>query len=249
MTAATFIFAAVTLALAYVRVSELAGLALVIGGIAWILALSTLNSHYQSTLPGWAKARGMSYYLMIFQGGGALGSAAFGVIAQSSGLTAALLAAAAGLVIIAVAGLFMPFGAITPSDLLPAGDWPAPQLVGAEATEGPVLVTVEYRPRPGLEAKLVQTLYAGRRARLRTGATSWRVWRDAADPEHVLEEFVVGSWDEHLRQHERVSRRDQERLDEITDMTDPSRPATVTHWLAPRLDGSSAGAPGPEDSD
>ena len=24
--------------------------------------LSTLNSQYQSTLPGWAKARGMSYY-------------------------------------------------------------------------------------------------------------------------------------------------------------------------------------------
>ncbi len=79
MTAGTLVFAGVTLALAYVRVSALAGLALVIGGVAWILVLSTLNSQYQSTLPGWAKARGMSYYLVIFQGGGALGSAAFGV--------------------------------------------------------------------------------------------------------------------------------------------------------------------------
>jgi hypothetical protein len=43
--------------------------------VAWILVLSTLNSQYQSTLPGWAKARGMSYYLVVFQGGGALGSA------------------------------------------------------------------------------------------------------------------------------------------------------------------------------
>ena len=93
MTAGTLVFAGVTLALAYVRVSALAGLALVVGGVAWILVLSTLNSQYQSTLPGWAKARGMSYYLVIFQGGGALGSAAFGVIAQHAGLTAALLAA------------------------------------------------------------------------------------------------------------------------------------------------------------
>ena len=85
MTAGTLVLAGVTLALAYVRVSALAGLALVVGGVAWILVLSTLNSQYQSTLPGWAKARGMSYYLVIFQGGGALGSAAFGVIAQSAG--------------------------------------------------------------------------------------------------------------------------------------------------------------------
>jgi hypothetical protein len=34
-------------------------------------------------------------------------------------------------------------------------------------------------------------------------------------------------------QHERVSRRDQERLREITEMTEPSAPPAVTHWLAP----------------
>ncbi len=232
MTGGTVVFACVTLALAYVRVSALAGLALVIGGMAWILVLSTLNSQYQSTLPGWAKARGMSYYLMIFQGGGALGSAAFGVLAQNAGLTWALAAAAAGLALVALAGVWLPFRAISPHELLPAGDWPEPQLVGASGADAPVLVTLEYWPRPGLERDLVEALYAGRHARRRTGASSWRVWRDAADPGHVLEQFVVGSWDEHLRQHERVSRRDQQRLEEITAMTDPSKPVAVTHWLA-----------------
>ena len=52
-----------------------------------------------------------------------------------------------------------------------------------------------------------------------------------ADPRRILEQFVVGSWDEHLRQHERVSRRDEHRLTEIADMTDPRRPPTITHWL------------------
>ena len=65
------------------------------------------------------------------------------------------------------------------------------------------------------------------------------MWRDAADPGHVLEQFVVGSWDEHLRQHERVSRRDQQRLEKIKAMTDPSRPTTVTHWLADQPDRNS----------
>jgi MFS family permease len=233
MNSSTLVFAGVTLALAYVRVSALAGLALVIGGVAWILTLSTLNSQYQSTLPGWAKARGMSYYLVIFQGGGALGSAAFGVIAQNAGLTAALLAAAIGLALVTLAGVWLPFKAISPGDLLPAGDWPDPHLVSASATGGPVLVTVEYWPAPGRERDVIDALRAGRHARRRTGAVSWRAWRDAADPGHVLEQFVVGSWDEHLRQHERVSRRDLQRLEAIEAMTDPSRPTTVTHWLAP----------------
>jgi MFS family permease len=235
MTAGTLVFAGVTLALAYLRVGALAGLALVVAGVAWILVLSTLNSQYQTTLPGWAKARGMSYYLVIFQGGGAIGSAAFGVVAQDAGLTPALLAAAAGLAVVAIAGTRLPFKTLAPGDLLPAGDWPDPQLVGETRGGGPVLVTVEYRPRPGLEQDLIDALHAGRYARRRTGAVSWRVWRDAADPGRVLEQFVVGSWDEHLRQHERVSSHDQQRLEAIDAMTDPSHPTTVTHWLAPQV--------------
>jgi MFS family permease len=236
LTGGTLLFAGVVLALAYLEVSALAALALVLGGVAWILALSTLNSQYQTTLPGWAKARGMSYYLVVFQGGGAIGSAGFGAIAQSAGLTSALLVAAGGLVLVALAGLWMPFKAIPAQELLPAGDWPAPQIVDASATAGPVLVTVEYRPRAGQERALLDALHAARRARRRTGAMSWRVWRDVLDPAHILEEFVVASWDEHLRQHERVSRRDQQRFEEIEAMTDPNRPTTVTHWLAPPVD-------------
>jgi hypothetical protein len=45
------------------------------------------------------------------------------------------------------------------------------------------------------------------------------------------------------RQHERVSLRDQHRLEEIKAMTDPSQPATVTHWLAPLLDRNAPTAP------
>jgi MFS family permease len=239
MVVGSLVFAGVTLALALVRVTALDALVLVIGGVAWILVLSTLNSQYQSTLPGWAKARVMSYYLVVFQGGGALGSAAFGAVAQDAGLTAALLVAAVGLALVALVGVWLPFKPISPSDLLPAGDWPDPQLVDPTATAGPVLVTVEYRSRPGLEAELVGALYAGRYARRRTGAVSWRVWRDATDPGRVLEQFVVGSWEEHLRQHERVSRRDQQRLEQIEAMIDPSQHATVTHWLAAQADGES----------
>lgn len=69
-------------------------------------------------------------------------------------------------------------------------------------------------------------------SRRRTGATSWRAWQDASDPSRILEQFVVASWDEHLRQHERANKRDQGRLDRIRELTDPAHPVVVTHWLA-----------------
>ncbi len=56
---------------------------------------------------------------------------------------------------------------------------------------------------------------------------------DAADPGRIEEQFVVASWEEHLRQGERVSRRDQQRLDKIRAMTRPDQPPKVTHWVTP----------------
>ena len=82
LTAGSLILGAVALVLALVHVTAVAAVALAIGGLAWVLALSTLNSSYQLTLPGWVKSRGMSFYLIVFQGGNAAGSAVLGVTAQ-----------------------------------------------------------------------------------------------------------------------------------------------------------------------
>jgi len=224
--------AAVTLVLAYAHVTAAVAVVLVVGGACWILVLSTLNSLYQLSMPGWIKARGMAFYLMVFQGGNAAGAAVMGVAAAHAGLTATLTIAAAGLALGPLAALRWKFRPIPPQDLLPAGDWPAPQLAPDRTPEGPVLVSIEYPARPGLEDELMAALHRARFSRRRTGATSWRAWQDAGDPSRILEQFVVASWEEHLRQHERVTRRDQGRLDRIREMTDPAHPVTVTHWLA-----------------
>jgi predicted MFS family arabinose efflux permease len=88
--------AVVTLLLAYEHVTAVAAVALAFGGSCWVLVLSVLNSMYQLSLPGWIKARSMSFYLMVFQGGGAVGSAIMGLIAERAGLSVALAIAAAG---------------------------------------------------------------------------------------------------------------------------------------------------------
>ena len=235
--------AAVALVLGYLHVSALVAIALVAGGLAWILALSTLNSLYQLMLPGWVKARGMSFYLVVFQGGNAIGSAVMGVAAQHIGLSPTLLVAAAALALGPLAGLRYPFQDIPAAELKPAGDWPAPALAPGGEPAGPVMVTVEYWPREGLRSDLLTALEDTRFSRRRTGASAWRVWQDAADPNRIVEQFVVASWDEHLRQHDRVTARDQDRLDKIRAMTDPAHPTTTTHWLTPQRNRSAA--PGP----
>jgi MFS family permease len=228
--------AAVTLLLAWAHVAAVAAVALVVGGACWVLALSTLNSLYQLSLPRWVKARGMSFYLVVFQGGNAVGAAVMGLTAEHAGLSPTLTIAAAGLALGPLAALARRFNPIPPAELLPAGDWPAPHLATDEPASGPVMVTVEYRPRPGLAADLLAALEQTRFGRRRTGASDWHVWQDAADPDRIVEQFIVASWEEHLRQHERVTGHDQERLNRVRSMTDPAHPTTVTHWLTPRPD-------------
>ncbi len=224
--------AVVALLLGYVQVTAIAALALACGGSAWILALSTLNSLYQLSLPQWVKTRGMSFYLVVFQGGTAVGSALAGLLAQHAGLAVTMAVVAGGLMLGPVAGLRYALRPIAPEELLPSGDWPQPVLAGPGLHGGPVQVTVEYFALAGHEDELMAALEDTRFSRRRTGASAWRLWRDSAEPARILEQFVVVSWEEHLRQHERVTARDQARLDHVRSMTEPTRPTKVTHWLA-----------------
>jgi len=176
----------------------------------------------------------MSFYLIVFQGGNAIGSAVMGVTAQHAGLSPVLLAAAAGLALGPLAALRWRFRSIRPDELLPAGDWPAPHLSDGVAADGPVMVAVRYEAQPGKEDELIARLRHARYSRRRTGATSWRAWREASQPGVILEQFIVASWVEHERQHERITRRDQDRLDQVQMLTVEGSEPTVTHWLTAR---------------
>ena len=78
---------------------------------------------------------------------------------------------------------------------MPAGDWPAPHLAAEAPPGGPVMVTVEYRPREGLHDDLLAALEDARYSRRRSGASAWRVWQDSGQPEpRSSNEFVVASW-------------------------------------------------------
>src|SRR5882724_2922912 len=102
--AAIVALAAVTVASG--RVHQLGWLCLVmfVGGTAWIGILASFNYAAQTMAPTWVRARSLSMYLLVMQGGMSVGSAIWGGVAARIGVPSALswagLALVAGLLTI-----------------------------------------------------------------------------------------------------------------------------------------------------
>ncbi|MBM9510307.1 MFS transporter [Actinacidiphila acididurans] len=195
-------FAAVLATLAVTRSTVVAAAALVCAGVVWIVALSTLNASMQLTLPSWVRARGLAFYLAVFQGGQALGALGWGLVAAWAGLVPAMAGAAGFLLLGALSVRRWPPLDRIPPDPAPADAWPQPSLPAEPAPSGgPVLVLAEYTVEPSDAAAFRRAMSHVERSRRRTGATSWGLYQDAADPAHFVETFTVASWAEHLAQH------------------------------------------------
>lgn len=176
---------------------------LVLSGMAWLIALATLNAAAQLHLPRWVRARGLSVYLLVFTGSQALGAYVWGVVATRAGLEVALICSA---VLLGAAGLsvaVLPLRVSTESlsrDICTC--WPSPTVVfESRPNDGPVLVTVRYRVSADNLDHFLEAMGAVRRSRLRTGGHSWGLYRSAEHPDSVLERFTVASWAEFERQH------------------------------------------------
>src|SRR5690349_2387744 len=90
--------------------------------------------------------------------------------------------------------------------------WPEPQLVlDPDRESGPVVVTTTYTVAPEKEQAFFQAMGHLRQSRLRTGATRWGLFRDGETAQRFVGLFVVGTWEEHLRQHgERLTGADRQ---------------------------------------
>jgi Transmembrane secretion effector len=61
--------------------------------------------------------------------------------------------------------------------------------------------------------------YRLERIRRRDGASRWGIDRDTEHPDLYVEAFIVSSWAEHLRQHERFTRADHALEERIASYT------------------------------
>jgi predicted MFS family arabinose efflux permease len=218
-------------ALSFAPPQSLAVVILLFLGGAWITALTTLNGTAQSILPNWVRGRGLAVYLTVFNGAMTAGSIGWGAVGEAAGVPVTLLIGAVGLL---VAGFIMhrlklPSG---DTDLVPSNHWPEPLVAEQVAHDrGPVLILIEYNVEKHHRTVFLHALDEMSHERRRDGAYGWGVTEDSADPQKIVEWFMVESWAEHLRQHKRVSNADADLQGQILAYhSGPDKPV-VRHFL------------------
>jgi predicted MFS family arabinose efflux permease len=92
---ATLVFAIALCGLVRADTLMVASICCAAAGLGWISNLATLNVSAQTAAPGWVRARVISMYVLVLQGGLAVGSAVWGLVGSGRGVPFALTAAAA----------------------------------------------------------------------------------------------------------------------------------------------------------
>lgn len=206
---------------------------LVFAGLAWTAVVSTLNAELQMVLPAWVRARGLAIYLVTFTGCLAFASVIWGLVTDRFGVDTAFLVAAGIVGAGVLAGAFWKLPETGKLGQEPAAYWGEPRLAfEPEPDGGPIMVTVTFTVAHEHQAAYLEAMEQLRESRRRSGATRWELYRDAERPNRFVETFRVGSWEEHLRQHEgRLTATDQAVEEKALAFSDP--PAEPQHLLPP----------------
>jgi len=182
-----------------------------VSGGAWLTFISLGSALVQTLAPDWIRARLLSVFILITQGGLACGSIVWGAVAARAGIGVALVAAGVATLATIALGLI----ARLPEDVGDVSPWhywrmPAVlETVSPSLDDGPVLVTVEYRVGAAEVDAFLDAMHEYGRIRRRDGASRWGIFRDVEEQDRYVETFVVNSWAEHLRQHDRLTLADR----------------------------------------
>ncbi|MFV3130652.1 MFS transporter [Niveispirillum sp. KHB5.9] len=232
--AASLLFALVCVGMAFAHSFAQAAAAMAFAGMGWISMLSSFNVAAQMAAPSWVKARALAINLLVFQGAMAAGSAGWGWLAGHLGIPQTLLLAAGGMVLALGLALRWRIKGEMAGNIAPSSHWPAPIVALDSPTDrGPVMITVEYRVDPGRVTEFTHAIQGLRRTRHRDGAIAWGLYEDAAQPGLMVESFVLESWLEHLRQHERTTHADREDQEVVRAFHLGPEPPLVRHLIAP----------------
>ena len=79
-----------------------------------------------------------------------------------------------------------------------------------------------------------RAIYQLRGVRLRDGAIRWGIYRDADDPTHLNETFLMESWLDYLRSRERTTADDVAIRDRVFALHQGNAPPRVTHQIYAR---------------
>ena len=233
---ASLVSAAATAVVALVPGKFWMGVVLVFAGAAWMTGLNTFSVASQSAFPNWVRARSSAIYLVVMQGASAVGAIVWGQLTAHFNAPAALGVAAGGLLVSAILSRVLPISHVEKLDLSPSNHWQGHALANEPGPDdGPILVTIEYHIDPAEAVAFRAAMFHLRETRLRDGAFRCSVFVDLEDATLYRETFLVGSWAEHLRQHERATVDDQRIEQTVLTFHRWPDPPVVRHLLMTNL--------------
>ena len=202
--------------LAFTTSTFLAGAALLLAGLCWVISLSLFNTTVQLSTPRWVVGRVIALYQTGTFGGMASGAGLWGALAESGSLQGALLGAAAVMLLGIVFGAFAPLPDQADLNLDPANRFKEPPLsLDIKPQSGPIMVMVDYEIDEADVPHFLELMAIRRRIRIRDGAGHWTLLRDLENPDLWSESYHVPTWVEYIRHHERRTEADAENIEEL----------------------------------
>ena len=207
-----------------------AALGMVLFGLGWVSAASTIQAAAQLVAPAWVRARALAIYQLAFNAALAVGSLIWGVLGTIVGLQTSMALAAILCAILAIlfrnASLDESAPAIAATTTpLPAPEAPAPEFAAAlPQSRGRILETMRYRVAALDRDRFLDVMDAVQHVRGRAGALDWRLYEDVAHPEGWLEVWTMQNWTDHLREAVRLSDNDKQRLAQASLFADGAAP-------------------------
>ncbi|MDF0498856.1 MFS transporter [Bradyrhizobium yuanmingense] len=172
-------------------------------GAVWMITWALFNIGVQLSAPRWVTGRALAAYQAAQSGGIAVGSWAWGYLADITGVKTVLLISAALMLASPLLGLWlrMPHVGAREKD----GEMLADPEVRLALTgrSGPLVVEIEYRVAQENARAFHAVMQDVQLYRQRTGAYGWSLARDIADPELWTERYHCPTWLDYLRQRNR----------------------------------------------
>lgn len=235
ITSAALLFASGIIVTALINIHAVALIALFFCGAAWITVMTCAQLSAQTALPNWVRSRGIAVFFTFFMGSLAIGPVVWGGLADLTDLPTSMITAS---VLLALATLYTrrwPVSGNESMDHTPSRHWRTPTPVTeVDPAQGPVMVTIRYQVQQENRKEFLELMQLLGKSRKRDGAIQWGIMQDTTQHDVYMEYYLIDSWLDHLRQHERISRQDAAVQHKIhTLLVDGTRPA-ITHYITPR---------------
>jgi MFS family permease len=235
ITGSIALLAFVTFIIGYAQDFRILCIIMSLGGAAYITILSTFYTIGAKSAPIWIGARVLAIYLLILNGGLAIGSVLWGTVANVFGIQITLSAASLALAATIIAKKRYSSTLLDDLDFTAVSDhWSLPPQSSIDPSqyENQALITIEYKGiDPGLSDEFEHSINELGILLKSEGMAYWELFQDPVDSGHYIEIRIADTWTDHMRQHENVTKNVQVMEDRIRALIKDCPPPIISHYI------------------